>query len=178
MMVTEGLQLSLKQHVQKRRIQTMKKLSVFAAILCAIAIAAPMTCDAGFNIGNVIKQKVKVPVKTGPAVPGPSSTQGGHVTGLVLADGAPLGYANIYHGPGITFVVENKKVHIKGESHSAGMTDDKGKFDCAVTGQGDNYVIWKTGFYPILVKGVMLPSDMGTLTTHADPNAKSISFDK
>ncbi len=156
----------------------MKKLSVLAAVLCAIAVAVPVTCDAGFNIGNVLKQKTKTtqPAKTN--VPAPGAKQGGHVTGTVLADGAPLAYASIYHGPGIYVEIVGKTCHIRGESHTAGMTSDKGTFDCAVTGQGDNYVIWKSGFNPILVKGVMLPSDMGTLTTTPNPGCKSISFDK
>lgn len=155
----------------------MKKLSVLAAILCAIAIAAPVTCDAGFNIGNILKDKTKT-TQGKPKVPSPGATQGGHVTGTVLVNGKPLDYAHIYHGAGIYVEIIDKKCHIRGESHKAGMTNDKGTFDCAVTGQGHNYVIWKSGFNPILVKNVTLPSDMGTLTTTPNPDSKSIAFDK
>ena len=35
----------------------MKKLSVLAAVLCAMAISLPMSADAGFNVGGILKEK-------------------------------------------------------------------------------------------------------------------------
>ena len=78
----------------------MKKLTVLAAILCVVAVAMPLSADAGFNVGNVLKGKPTVqtngkpaPAKTNPAAP---AKKGGYANLNVTCDGAPVPYANVY----------------------------------------------------------------------------------
>ena len=93
----------------------MKKLSVLAAVLCAMAISLPLSADAGFNVGNVFKGKPTVKTekpsagKVNPAAP---VKQGGKATITITCDGAPLQYASAYIGPGIEYRLEGGKCHV------------------------------------------------------------------
>ena len=155
----------------------MKKLSVLAAVLCAVSIALPMSADAGFNIGNVIKgkptAKTEQPGKVNPAAP---VKKGGQAKITVTCDGAPLQYASVYVGPGIEYRLEDGKCHVINKSSVGAMTSDKGTADVDFTQQGCNMVIFKVGFEPILVRNVVLPSTHN-LTTTKNPAVKGVKFD-
>lgn len=151
----------------------MKKLFAMMTILCALVMVLPMSADAGFNIGNVIKGPT---VKTQKPAPAPSVKQGGKATITVTCDGAPLQYANAYIGPGIEYRIEDGKCHVINKSNSGGMTSDKGVVEVEYPKQGCNIVIFKVGFEPILLRNVVLPSTHN-LTTTKNPAVKGVKFD-
>lgn len=157
----------------------MKKLSLLIAVLCALAMALPMSADAGFNVGNVLKGKPTAKTekpsagKVNPAAP---VKQGGKATITVTCDGAPLQYANAYIGPGIEYRLEDGKCHVINKSNMGGMTSDKGVVEVEYTQQNCNIVIFKVGFEPVLLRNVMLPSTHN-LTTTKNPAVKGVKFD-
>ena len=157
----------------------MKKLSVLAAVLCAMAISLPMSADAGSNVGGILKGKP--PVKTekpsaGKVNPAAPVKQGGKATITVTCDGAPLQYASAYIGPGIEYRLEDGKCHVINKSNMGGMTSDKGIVEVEYPKQGCNIVIFKVGFEPVLLRNVVLPSSH-TLTTTKNPAVKGVKFD-
>src|SRR5574344_1532272 len=110
----------------------MKKMTGLAAILLAtMMIAAPMTADAGFNIGGVLNKTPSVPSKTGGGTNGAGETIEKNadrpMAGTVLADGSPAQHFAVYvGGPGVKVEVVNNTVVIHGETHSEGATDNNG----------------------------------------------------
>lgn len=156
----------------------MKKLSVLTAVLCAIAIALPLSADAGFNIGNVLKGKPATTAKPSKGNTTPSSPikKTGPATMTITCDGEPLQYAYAYIGPGIEYRIENGKCHVINKSSMGGMTSDKGVVEVEYTQQGCNVIIFKVGFEPILVRNVLLPSTHN-LTTTKNPAIKGVMFD-
>ena len=158
----------------------MKKLTALAAILCVVAVAMPLSADAGFNVGNVLKGKPTVqtngkpaPAKTNPAAP---AKKGGYANLNVTCDGAPVPYANVYIGLGIEYRIEDGKCHVIGKSSMGGMTSDKGLAEIAFTDQDWNMVVFKVGYEPILVRNVMIPSSH-TLTTTKNAAVQGVKFD-
>ena len=156
----------------------MKKLSVLAAALCAMMIAMPLTADAGFNVGNVLKGKptVKTSEKPAPGKPAAPAQKGGYANLNVTCDGAPVPYANVYIGLGIDYRLEDGKCHVIGKSNVGGMTSDKGLAEIAFSQQGWNMVIFKVGYQPIIVRNVLLPSTHN-LTTTKNAAVKGVKFD-
>lgn len=158
----------------------MKKLSVLTAVLCAMAIALPLSADAGFNVGNVLKGKpaAKTTVKPsdGKVNPASPAKKGGYANINVTCDGAPLQYASVYIGVGIEYRLEDGKCHVIGKSSGGGMTSDKGTGEIAFTEPGWNMVIFKVGYEPIVVRNVLIPS-AHNLTTTKNPAVKGVKFD-
>ncbi len=152
---------------------TMKKLFLLMAVFFALVMALPMSADAGFNVGNVLKKPTVKTEKPAPAAP---VKKGGKATITVTCDGAPLQYANAYIGPGIEYRIEDGKCHVINKSHAGGMTSDKGVVEVEYPQQGCNIVIFKVGFEPILLRNVVLPSTHN-LTTTKNPAVKGVNFD-
>ena len=156
----------------------MKKLSALAAVLCVAAVAMPLTADAGFNVGSVLKKPTIQTNKPAPAKPAPTAPakKGGYANLNVTCDGAPVPYANVYIGVGIEYRIEDGKCHVIGKSNVGGMTSDKGLAEIAFTDQGWNMVVFKVGYEPILVRNVLIPSSHN-LTTTKNAAVKGVKFD-
>lgn len=171
----------------------MKKMTGLAAILLAtLMIAAPLTADAGFNIGGVLNKIPGVSVDKGKTPSVPSKTGGGTngagetieknadrpMAGTVLANGAPAQHFGVYvGGPGVKVEVVNNTVVIHGETHSEGATDNNGSLKELVVPNGKTYtfIIWSAGYDPIVKYNVTAPSDLGRMTTSSS-GVKFIDF--
>ncbi len=151
----------------------MKKLFALMAVFFALVMALPISADAGFNMGNIIKKPTVKTEKPAPAAPAKSS---GKATITVTCDGAPLDYASAYIGPGIEYRIENGKCHVINKSNMGGMTSDKGVVEVEYPKQGCNIVIFKVGFEPIILRNVVMPSTHNVTTTK-NPAVKGVDFD-